>query len=748
MQATAALLALCFDDLGALAAPGLLDQGLEQNLAEFSSTALAEFLVDRFDGLGRPNLHFEVEAIVTECGGDPLALLRSASDRLDSTPTSAWRDHFPLDIFTEIPAASRKVPFEIADAHLHSGASVPLPLFFSVLASATEPIAHGELAERQLRSRDGQGWHLQTMLVATRWALRLLRYLADGRRLDDYTAHEERGLHHLILDRVADGTYWALVAELATSAPLPEDEISTLLRRRFPYNGLCSLGEVFWASAARTDLDPVARDTFLRGLIRACVAIAGVVRARRGEGLSRFADRFHVMGIARDAAVGEMKAKLTRQTLSRVASCPKVIGAEFRKTITATERDTFKSELRDALRQHHRGFAGFVEENGRSMALTMPVGFPRRPASGQGGEWTDLDQLRQGLAGFHALRLLLAADPSLAGSISTIDVAGDEYGSANWPFVTLAELLRRQGLELDYVIHAGESFYSPLNGVRRIGELFLADRAPTRIGHALALSATATAEICEGDTLPPIRFGDAICDLCWMVGAGVGNTEQAQLLLYELLVSPAGRSYEPQLWIDAYPLLFSVDALFEHRILSKHASLPFVTDEETLRVCARHADPLGRVLATLATGYADPDDDAMIDVAGLLPPELARRLFELSAASAESAREHVVGLLGGEGERSPTLIESCPTSNIRLANLAGLDSHPMWDWKQDGLGVVIGSDDPLIFGATIVDEFRDMLALKSEPLVAEIAATTVSVCSGGRRRDLSELESVAAFTGP
>jgi len=750
MRSTAsAVLALCFDDLDAIGSASLLRCGDERNLRDFADWSLLDLIVERFPDLGRPALRFELDSILRSCDGDPVRLLHIASRRLEDSPPSAWRDRFPLDIFSEAGPSRNLIEFSIADAHLHSGASVPLSLFFSVLASAIAPISQAELGDRSVRSRGGSCWDLHTLLSATRWALRLLRCVGDDIPLDDYSALEERGLHHWLLDCVADSSYWHVVTELATERREGSHPLRKQLARRFPYNGLCSVADVFWSAAFRPEAEFAGRDDLVIGLIRACTAISTVVRARPGDGLTRFVDRFKAMGVTRDAAVGEMKSKLTRQTLARIASSGRVVGAEFRKTIAASGRDEFKAEAGAALRDHHRGFADFVDENGNAMALTMPISFARRPCSGRGGDWTDIRQLREAVDGFNALRLLLIESPSLALAISTIDVAGDEYGSANWPFAATAELFRRAGIPLGYAIHAGESFYSPFNGVRRIGELFLADRCPDRVGHALALSEDAAKEVCEGDAPPPIRIGDAICDLAWAVLADVGDDAEARGLLYELVRGQRGRSYEPQYWIDAFRLLFSVDSLVEYGILTDVGGVIGVSTEATRRECARRAGPLGRVLAALAWGFDDPENDALVDIKSLVSDAaLHRRLHEFSAATAPAARIRVLDLLTGDEKegRGPTLIEACPTSNIRLANLKGYDAHPIWGWKQEGIGVVVGSDDPLIFGATIVDEFQEMLAVRGVDLVREIAAETVACCSGGRRRHLAELEAVAAMS--
>jgi hypothetical protein len=746
---SACLLALCFDDLEAVESEGVLGIDGTGALQGFSQWDLVDLLVDRFPDVGHPSLRYEVQDLVDRCGGDPIELLRQVVHDLDQLSPHDWNDRFPLDIFAISTRPSPAIDFEVADAHLHSGASIPLELFLSALGSAKSQIDRAALQGRSVRSRSGTAWDLGTILIATRWALRLLRYLAKGESLTDYRALEESGFRHQLVDLAAEGAFWPEVARLAREGIAECEGFEDMLATRFRYQGLCSVSEVFWYATERSAEEFPGGRAFLIGLLRACCALAGVVRARPGDGLSRFVDRFRLMGLTRDVAVGELKQKAARSTLDRIAASRRVVGAEFRKTVKASSAKEFKLEVLDALEDHHRAFAEFVDDHGRAMALSMPVGFRRQPCSGRGGDWTDLDQLREAIHGYNALRMIRRQKDgeALMGAITTIDVAGDEYGSASWPFVAAAELLRRDGSPLGYAIHAGEAFYSALNGVRRVGELFLADRRPDRIGHALALSDDAATRVCLGSASPPIRIGDAICDICWVLAVGGCDTIRAGRLLHDLVCGAGGNAYDWQVWVEAYRRLFRLDALFDHGMLVERDGVISVADSETLRLCALSGDAVDRALAALAWGFSGPDE-RLPDVTALVAEPFLEDLQRFDAETAPKAREMVRATLRGNDDGVKTAIESCPTSNVRLAGLGDLNRHPLWRWKEEGLEVVIGSDDPIIFGMTISDEFEEMASLRrstgsSDDLVRRIAADTVASCSGGLVRDLDDLHAVA-----
>ena len=52
------------------------------------------------------------------------------------------------------------------------------------------------------------------------------------------------------------------------------------------------------------------------------------------------------------------------------------------------------------------------------------------------------------------------------------------------------------------------------------------------------------------------------------------------------------------------------------------------------------------------------------------------------------------------------VIESCPQSNLRIAGIQDLRSHPLCRFVREGLPLVISSDDPGIFRTSLQEEFE------------------------------------------
>jgi hypothetical protein len=51
-------------------------------------------------------------------------------------------------------------------------------------------------------------------------------------------------------------------------------------------------------------------------------------------------------------------------------------------------------------------------------------------------------------------------------------------------------------------------------------------------------------------------------------------------------------------------------------------------------------------------------------------------------------------------------LEVCPSSNVALGVVASLAEHPLPRLLERGLAVSLGSDDPPLFGTTLVEEYR------------------------------------------
>ncbi|MEM9491137.1 MAG: adenosine deaminase, partial [Myxococcota bacterium] len=80
-------------------------------------------------------------------------------------------------------------------------------------------------------------------------------------------------------------------------------------------------------------------------------------------------------------------------------------------------------------------------------------------------------------------------------------------------------------------------------------------------------------------------------------------------------------------------------------------------------------------------------------------------------------------------------LDVCPTSNLLLKVFPSVAAHPLPKLLAAGVPCTLGSDDPLLFGATLVDELvlcRERMGLDDESLAA--MARTSFARSGAPRR--------------
>lgn len=744
------LLATTLGDLEALGTGQLLRDASCGRLGDLTETEWSEILAARFPDVVYPALRHNVKRALSGSEGDVLKLLRFAAEHVSGDSQAALGgSRFPVGLFAQAAESTARGPlgFDVADGHLHSGASMPLRMFLRGLATRKSAIKQtDETPALTVVTSTGRSWDLVLLLAAARWALRLLWYVRYGGRLDDGRSSDQWGLRPDRIAAVRDGTFWRDVREALTDGEVAKGAFAQLNQVFFD-KGICRpVDEIFWNWHGAQPAGEFS-DTFLVDLARVLAVIASVVTSRPGEGLSRFVDRFKLMGQARGAALDDhsfrqFKDELMLSTVKAIVPTTEVAGAEFRKTVATSDPTSFREEVRAALATHHTAFARLAQEYGTS--LTMPVGFRRHASPTLNPSAAGIAELTHVLAGCQALVQIHGDErgAELIDAIWSIDVADEEVGSSNWPFQIGAEILADASVPLRFTIHAGESFVSPLNGVRRVGELFLGAIPPDRIGHALALSPTATAAVLKRGYLPIVR-AEAISDVAWLCHIGVQSGPAHDLL--QQLVQPAypNPSISPADWVEGFVRLHRL-ADVERLLVADLGGPRSVARKEELHARARTGSAVDRAIAALA--WSAPPEIAGCEMASELTGSLREDYISLSQEAATEAREHVIDLV----REHRATIEACPTSNVKLAGLPGYEDHPLWDWVGQ-MDVTVSSDDPLLFGATVLDEYRALLATGRDPhAVRKVADVAVQKCSGGPGKRLSGwdiYQRVADFAG-
>ena len=85
--------------------------------------------------------------------------------------------------------------------------------------------------------------------------------------------------------------------------------------------------------------------------------------------------------------------------------------------------------------------------------------------------------------------------------------------------------------------------------------------------------------------------------------------------------------------------------------------------------------------------------------------------------------------LVAELRRRGTVLELCATSDLRTGVVDDLSRHPVRKLAAVGVPVVIGVDDPLLFGSTVLGEYRTALTCLGFSREDLLAAARTSLSS-------------------
>lgn len=307
------------------------------------------------------------------------------------------------------------------------------------------------------------------------------------------------------------------------------------------------------------------------------------------------------------------------------------------------------------------------------------------------GRQSARDRFKARAAEVEQIKRQLLDRPSALRHLRGLDVAGAERAEPLWLFLpafraTRAASQRASALDprvepLRVTVHAGEDFVHLASGLRAVHEPFVWGliEPGDRIGHALALG------------LDPERwFRD-----------------------HPVVVMPAWERLLDLGWVRAAAVQLGVELSFTE-------AERFTNEAQRClrRLGARDIDPsllwerLGEP-ALLAdypqqVGRAGDDVDRLIQ-RWLQDRNLAEVRLEVTTSADASALARLHRALLAHIRAWQVPIEVNPTSNLLIAGLDAPMDQPMFSMAplngEDGLPIVISTDDPLMFTTTVADEF-------------------------------------------
>lgn len=651
------------------------------------------------------------------------AAIESAENLGDLTP------YFPIDLFRGTDGQGETMPLtvDLADAHLHSGASMGIGAFCDLLLASTLELG---VEARELIVHDA-GWRPVRVGVITAgirthlsWRLRNLGY-----PLTFFKPRCESALR--------TGEFWEDVRGSATGAL--DDELWAELRIASPWEGELPVVDIILRGMIDdAGVGGLVERRLSLGMFAALTLLNRYLRSQPSEGLARFVDRFDAMGLARDSLLSDGRAALVAEACKLSVGHPRVVGAEFRKTFVGSS-STVEDRIRRSLADHLEGMAQYAAIADRELRVSMPVGFLRRGlpngvASNDYRAMVDCEELWKVGRGLAVLR---GADETVQRFVGSVDVAGDELLAPAWPFVLLYSALKEMMGEdsMCWTVHAGESFEWTLQGVRNVGEFIMPTRVVDRVGHALSLDADCADQI-AGDPPDTYVAREMVDDLCWLIGSGI-ETTQARDMLERVLayVGFEATGLSARELLDGWHRRRSLDGLRSAGLISmdpmaSSGGPPNGFDQSSIF----QNDPALRAMLLLM--YLGPGSGALLDM--VVEGALSDRYSEWSSEVAHTARAAVVDAI----RSNDVVIESCPTSNVRLSGLGSYRHLPLGRWSIQGLQVSLNSDDPLILGRSVADEASVVLDAFGSEILSEMAACSVRMCGRGvavsSPRDLAE----------
>lgn len=328
------------------------------------------------------------------------------------------------------------------------------------------------------------------------------------------------------------------------------------------------------------------------------------------------------------------------------------------------------------------------------------------------------------------LALMKNNNSPFAKHIVGIDAAASEFDAPPEVFAPAFRYLKRNGFK-HFTYHAGEDFYHLLGGLRRIYEAveFLNLNYGDRIGHATATGISPkvwkenVGEIiymCKGEYLDDLVFAYYLI--------ATHSDEKLRHTVNNLAMKIS------ELYYSIYKDYCSVELICEVWILRRlcplHAFAENNTNAQYLQ--SYDCDEWHEVSSKLNINPKNKDcnyglesnnrDKKMIMLQQYHCPNFRNKYDEIidvnvneifSDSDLEELQLMVLGFLN----KKEIIIETLPTSNVRIGHHHTYETYHLWNWikwEKEGKQIppiVVGTDDPGIFATNIYNEYSNIYCM-------------------------------------
>jgi adenosine deaminase len=364
---------------------------------------------------------------------------------------------------------------------------------------------------------------------------------------------------------------------------------------------------------------------------------------------------------------------------------------------------------------------------GRYMRLGLVAHFVKMPESADDTPYRFYRLRGRLMEQAHTLRTSLEHYPSLRRWVRGVDAAANELDAPPEVFASAFRICRATGLT-HRSFHAGEDFHHLLSGIRAmLDALELLDlREGDRIGHGTAMGISPDLWLSRMPGQVRVRKDDWLLDLLatWRLLKKAGETSLAYRIECDLtdLGCELLRQEVSGVALERAMRLRGLNVRYLHAVFSGQtpgAPLPSAVDivsplQDAERAEAEQVDDATRTHRAECELLWRWLSDADVRARG-------RKLIPVECGYF-SAREYVKvqqALMTEFKERS-VLIETLPSSNVRISQYEQFEEHHAFRWMrlpgflQDGdpeIMVTLGSDDPGIFAGELAGEFYQLYAV-------------------------------------
>ncbi|MDN4754625.1 hypothetical protein QYZ87_08855 [Porphyromonadaceae bacterium W3.11] len=301
--------------------------------------------------------------------------------------------------------------------------------------------------------------------------------------------------------------------------------------------------------------------------------------------------------------------------------------------------------------------------------------------------------------------------PNQAHRIVGVDAAANELETPPEVFSPIFRYLRRNGIK-HFTYHAGEDFFHIIGGLRAIYEAvdFNAMECGDRIGHATACGISPALWLKNvGDEIW-VRKGDYLDDLLFVyfliVNEKCTDLESHLLALRSKILDLAFEIYHENYMPEIHLKAWHLRRFCPGHLLSDYASedvtmLAWYDDVERCEIHKAVASMKHNDAIELVKKYNSSEVKQCYKEIILVDT-----LEFFSCEELEVLQRLVLEFL----HRKEVVIETLPSSNVRISHYKNMDEYHLWNWiRWQKAGhpippIVIGTDDPGIFATNIYSE--------------------------------------------